>query len=102
MVARELTKVHQEFVRGSIRSVLDRLGTPRGEITVVAGPAPMGNVTHAGPDTELAAARAVEYFGHLTSRGRSRRQAMTEAAKAFDLPARVVYAAVEQAKKSNE
>ena len=101
MVARELTKLHQEFVRGSIRSVRERLGTPRGEITVVVGPA-VGNVASAQLDSELAAAKAVEYFGQLTNRGCSRREAMTAAAKAFDLPVRVVYAAVEQAKKLNE
>ena len=44
-------------------------------------------------------AMAVDRFGQLTNLGRSRRQAMTEAARAFDVPVRVVYAAVE-AKKS--
>ena len=101
MVARELTKVHQEFVRGSIRSVRERLGTPRGEITVVVGPAPRVSAVDAQRDPALATARAVEYFGQLTTRGSSRREAMTEAAKAFDLPVRVVYAAVERAKKSD-
>jgi hypothetical protein len=47
-------------------------------------------------------ADAVEMFGRLTNSGRSRRAAMSEAARAFSVPARVVYAAVEEAKKSVE
>ena len=35
VVARELTKVHEELVRGPISAVLERLQTPRGEFTVV-------------------------------------------------------------------
>jgi hypothetical protein len=47
-------------------------------------------------------AGAVAYFGQLTDRGYSRRNAMTEAARAFKLQVRRVYAAVEEAKKSGE
>ena len=35
VVGRELTKVHEELVRGPISEVLERLGEPRGEFTVV-------------------------------------------------------------------
>jgi 16S rRNA (cytidine1402-2'-O)-methyltransferase len=40
-VARELTKVHEEFLRGPLSTVAESLksrGTVRGEITVVIGP----------------------------------------------------------------
>src|SRR5262245_37840711 len=37
-VARELSKVHQEFVRGDAKTVLESLGTVKGEFTVVVGP----------------------------------------------------------------
>ena len=101
MVARELTKVHQEFLRGASQSVADRLRQARGEITVVVGPLKHQN----SANDQLVAAdslrRAVEKFGQLTAGGRSRRAAMTEAAKEFHLPVRVVYAAVEDAKKSD-
>jgi hypothetical protein len=45
-------------------------------------------------------ADAVAMFGHLAKSGRSRRAAITEAARAFGLPVNAVYAAVEAAKKS--
>src|SRR5215212_4047695 len=39
MVARELTKTHQEFRRGTASELLATLGTPKGEFTLVIGPA---------------------------------------------------------------
>jgi 16S rRNA (cytidine1402-2'-O)-methyltransferase len=42
-VCRELTKLHEEVVRGSAAELAARFGSPpRGEITVVIGPAPVG------------------------------------------------------------
>ncbi|MBK8254912.1 MAG: 16S rRNA (cytidine(1402)-2'-O)-methyltransferase [Polyangiaceae bacterium] len=39
-VARELTKVHEEFVRGTVRELSDRGGTWLGEVTIVLGDRP--------------------------------------------------------------
>ena len=39
MLARELTKVHQEFLKGSASVVRENLGQLKGEMTVVVGPA---------------------------------------------------------------
>jgi 16S rRNA (cytidine1402-2'-O)-methyltransferase len=102
MLARELTKRHQQFIRGTAGAVLDQIGHPKGEITVVVGPETTANVSFDRCWTRADLTRAVVRFGQLTDLGRSRREAMTEAAKAFDLPVRVVYAAVEEAKKSVE
>jgi len=102
VVGRELTKRHQEFLRGSAEAVVDRLSEARGEITVVVGPLNTSDMLN---DQELvgdAVANAVVMFGQLTNNGRSRRAALTEAARTFSVPARVVYAAVEEAKKSVE
>ena len=102
MIGRELTKRHQELLRGTSGALLDHISEPRGEITVVVGPI----ITH-DPlnDQQLATdavAAAVEMFGRLTNTGLSRRAALSQAARAFSVPARVVYAAVEVAKKSVE
>ena len=102
VVGRELTKRHQEFLRGSAEAVVDQLSEARGEITVVVGPLNTSDMLN---DQELvgdAVANAVVMFGQLTNNGRSRRAALTEAARTFSVPARVVYAAVEEAKKSVE
>jgi 16S rRNA (cytidine1402-2'-O)-methyltransferase len=100
MLARELTKVHQEFLRGSASVVREGLVQPKGEITVVVGPAEEAIVVIDQARAADALAMAVNRFGQLTKTGDSRRAAMAAAARAFDLPVRAVYAAVEKAKKS--
>ncbi len=40
MVGRELTKAHQEFIRGTAEELSNAFANPRGEYTVVVGPAP--------------------------------------------------------------
>ena len=102
MVGRELTKRYQELLRGSAGTVLGRLGQPKGEITVVVGPAIIDNVANDQYLTDSSLAMAVASFGRLTNLGHSRRSAMTEAAKQFGLATRTVYAAVERAKESGE
>jgi 16S rRNA (cytidine1402-2'-O)-methyltransferase len=99
MVGRELTKLHQEFVRGSAEAVGHQLSDAKGEITVVVGPANIENVSN-DQSWENSVAEAVVMFGLLTNSGRTRRQAISEAAKRFSLPVRLLYAAVEEAKKS--
>jgi hypothetical protein len=49
-----------------------------------------------------AVVEAVAMFGRLTNAGRTRRQALSEAARTFSLSVRVLYSAVEEAKKSVE
>ena len=94
-VARELTKAHEEIVRGSLSSVIERLGTPRGEFTVVVE---LGETTEIMP--QLAPDLARE-FGEMTViSGFSRRKAISELAKRHGLAANSVYRALEAAKKS--
>lgn len=101
MIGRELTKLHQEFIRGSAGALSEQLSDAKGEITVVVGPVNTDSLsldqTGANP-----VADAVAMFGLLTNSGRGRRQALSEAAKRFSLPVRVLYAAVEEAKKQIE
>ena len=96
MVARELTKVHQEFIHGTAAELSKRLG-PRikGELTVVLGPLPKEKAaTRPINDSDV----ALE-FGRITESGAiSRRAAVTSTAKHFGISARQVYAAIERAK----
>jgi 16S rRNA (cytidine1402-2'-O)-methyltransferase len=99
VAARELTKKHQEFIRGSMRALLSHLVNAKGEITVVVGPA----VRSYGQSWGLGdVCDAVIMFRRLAESGCSRREAMSQAARTFGLPIRAVYAAVEAAKKSGE
>ena len=96
MVAKELTKMHQRFLRGSASEVLAAIGaTPKGEYTVVIGPS-TNNHPRAAPksDEEVAA-----LFGLIAKSGSlSRRGALSATAKNLGLSAREVYAAIERAR----
>ena len=102
MVARELTKRHQEFIRGSAVALANRLAEPKGEITIIVGPANTADLLDDQMEGGAALEMAAAMFGQLTNAGWARRQALKEAARAFSLPVRAVYAAVEDAKKSGE
>lgn len=91
-VARELTKLHEEFWRGSLEGALAEFTArgPRGEVTLViegaaeAGPGPEGGMS----DEDILAAlqRAVGEEGLSPS------QAAKQVAKAQGLPRKQVYA----------
>ena len=97
MVGRELTKRHQEFIRGNITSVIGQLTEPRGEFTVIVGPVPAAPpAKNETPDETL-----IEEFWYLTERGAgSRREAVSSVAKKYGRSTREVYALIERAKKS--
>ncbi|HEX3703341.1 MAG TPA: 16S rRNA (cytidine(1402)-2'-O)-methyltransferase [Vicinamibacterales bacterium] len=99
-VGRELTKIHEELVRGPISTVLDRLPEPKGEFTVVAD---VGQTTDnvalaAPPDADIFA----EFGESTNNRGASRRQALAFLAEKYRMAPNDIYAAIERAKKSVE
>ena len=89
-VVRELTKIHEEVLRGSLAEVAERLAAngPRGELTLVVGGAPASRPSSAGA-TDLAAEVAA-----LVAGGASTRDAITTVARASGAPRRAVYQAV--------
>ena len=96
-VGRELTKVHEQLVRGPITAVLPTLELAKGELTIVAD---------IGETPEILAADAsavVSEFGELTKiNGLSRRNAISRLARRHGLAPNDVYAMIEDAKKSGE
>lgn len=99
-VARELTKTHEELVRGPISDVLSGLGVPRGEFTVVAD---IGRMTVHGPSSPVSDEVLLAEFGEMTDLpGLTRRRALTAVARRHGLAVNDVYEAVERAKKSGE
>jgi 16S rRNA (cytidine1402-2'-O)-methyltransferase len=84
VLARELTKLHEEFLRGSaaeIYAVLSARDSVKGEITLVIGPTAQ-EVSNADPLVEIA---------HLEAQGLTRMDAIKTAAKRLGLPKREVY-----------
>ena len=93
-VARELTKVHEEFIRGTLSEVLLRLPEPIGEFTVVV------DVGHETEITSRAPADIAVEFGYMTTNGgSSKRLAIGRLAKRHGVSTNAVYEAIERAKK---
>lgn len=99
VVGRELTKTHEQLVRGPISTVLNLLAELRGEFTVVANVGQPIDSTPATPsDSEVLAE-----FGELTiTGGLTRRQALTRLSRRHRIAPNQVYLAIERAKKSGE
>jgi 16S rRNA (cytidine1402-2'-O)-methyltransferase len=79
VIARELTKVHEELVRGPISTVLSRLPAPRGEFTVVVE---IGHVTDNAVITP-------------TDGGDSKRASIAALAKSYGVSTNDVYRVLE-------
>ena len=96
VLARELTKVHEELVRGPINDVFDRVSEARGEFTVVVN---IGRATE-----NLAQSIDVPgEFGAITKLpGMTKRKAINVIARRFGLTPNRVYAILEESKKSVE
>jgi len=100
VLGRELTKAHQEFVRGTASELGRAISAPRGEFTIVVGPVPKVNVSSeiAPSDEEVA-----KEFWRITNLGEiSRRAAITQVAKKYGRSAKVIYSAVERMRKLGE
>ena len=96
VLARELTKLHQEFLRGTAATVIGQLTTIKGEFTVVVGP----RGASGEGDLALSDADILAEFGLMTETGGlSRRATIAALAKRLKQSPREVYAAVERAKK---
>lgn len=89
VVARELTKVHEEFARGTLAELAARYREkpPRGEITLLIGPGEPGAVTQGAPEMSLAA--RVEQLGR--EQGLDRKAALKQAARERGLNKREAY-----------
>jgi 16S rRNA (cytidine1402-2'-O)-methyltransferase len=95
-LGRELTKLHEEVIRGSLSAIVARLGEPRGEFTVVVAGRP--DVPLA-PEPQVNDNQLLEEFGHLTKGGLGRREAIREMAKRHRLRSRDVFAALDRARR---
>lgn len=99
-IGRELTKAHEELVRGPISKVILDLLEARGEFTVVIDIGRMTNTATTEPagDVEIS-----KEFGVLTkTRALGRREAIARVARRHGRTSNDVYAAIERAKKLAE
>lgn len=94
-VGRELTKVHEEVLRGRASEVAARLGEPRGEFTLVMAPDDSADIDDV---PALAPEGAWREFEALTAAGAGRREAVATLARRYGRAARDMYAVIEQGK----
>jgi 16S rRNA (cytidine1402-2'-O)-methyltransferase len=97
IAGRELTKMHQEFLRGTASELAERISEPRGEFTLVVGPAIKSKENNS---IEMTDAEVVSEFCRITNNsGGSRRAVINQLAKISGRSAKDIYSAIERAKK---
>jgi 16S rRNA (cytidine1402-2'-O)-methyltransferase len=97
-VGRELTKLHEQLVRGPISDVLGRLTELRGEFTIV-----MAGKTAVDVRVDAASINETDVykeFCRLTESGVGRREAVSAVASRYGLRSRDAYAIIEHARIS--
>ena len=89
---REMTKVHEEVFRGTVREAIAYFDAPRGEFTLViegAGEPP--------PEAPVPSERIAEAMAAARASGLSRRDASAQVSRELGVPRRAAYAAWEEA-----
>ena len=94
-ICREMTKTYEETVRGTLSELLvwSKSKEILGEITMVIAGVPVGSAAKTAEEM-------VNRVREFESAGMDRKDAIATVAKEFDLPKKVVYAAVVDASKS--
>jgi len=96
IIGRELTKIHEEFVKGTPEELLKRFESPHGEFTLMIPPEGPGD---RAPE-EITDETVLELFGQITESGASatKREAAREVGERLGLSAKQVYDIVERHK----
>lgn len=93
VLARELTKMHEEFIRGSVSEVIEILPEIRGEMVIVMD----GN--HEDPSAAISDNDILEMVAQKESKGVSTRDAIKQIAKETGLSKNAIYSMVNAKKQ---
>jgi 16S rRNA (cytidine1402-2'-O)-methyltransferase len=95
LAARELTKLHEQWLAGNADALVRRLPKPRGEFVLIFCPVTDTSSTVVSDD------KIVDIFGRTTeSQPGSRRDAIRETARSLGVSQKIVYTALERRKQS--
>jgi 16S rRNA (cytidine1402-2'-O)-methyltransferase len=96
IVARELTKIHEEFVSGLPAELLGRFDAPQGEFTLLIPPVDLASE----PVAEITDDQVLDLFGQITElrQSGSKRDAARETGERLGLTAKQVYDIIERNK----
>jgi 16S rRNA (cytidine1402-2'-O)-methyltransferase len=98
VLCRELTKAHEELVRGPISVALERLSAVKGEFTVVIE---IGHIAENLMLRRPSASEMANEIGQITEQtGLSKRECISELAKRYGMPTNEVYKLIEKGKNS--
>ena len=87
VLARELTKIHEEFLRGKISELLEKISEPRGEFVVLVEGKIFSEPSPSAEDIPSVVKKFLE-------QGFDKKSAMREAAKKFNVSRREIYNAL--------
>jgi 16S rRNA (cytidine1402-2'-O)-methyltransferase len=97
-IGREMTKIHEQLVRGPISGVLANLTAPVGEFTIVVD---IGHITENSAPERPDDGLLVAEFGYLTyNAAMDRRHAIAVLTRKYGRTRNDIYAVIERAKKS--
>ncbi len=86
-LARELTKIHEEFIRGNLKDLAENFDEPRGEfVIVVEGEKNLPKENFKSEPEDL-----IGFYRGLIESGTDKKSAMRETAKKFNVGRREVY-----------
>jgi 16S rRNA (cytidine1402-2'-O)-methyltransferase len=96
VVAREITKVHEEFVRGTPSELIARFVSPQGEFTIIVPPLSPSDTIH----NVVSEDEVLQLFGQITelNDSSSKREAARRVGELVGLSAKQVYEIVERHK----
>ena len=86
-LARELTKVHEEFLRGTLRELAEKISEPRGEFVIVVEGRTSAETL--APEEDISTV-----VGKFLAQGLDKKSAMREASKIFNVSRREIYNAL--------
>jgi 16S rRNA (cytidine1402-2'-O)-methyltransferase len=103
-LARELTKVHEEFIRGRLSEISERLAAQgaRGEMTLIIDVADGPEDTESGKDDRVGAGSLTDHVPRAMEEGLSRSEALKQAARSRGLTRRAAYRQLLEEKQKNE
>ena len=93
VIARELTKIHEEFLRGTLLELSEQLEEPQGEFVIVV------KGTEKILELETPEENFLEICEKMIEGGIDKKTAIREVAKKFNMSRRDVYNAVESSRK---
>jgi 16S rRNA (cytidine1402-2'-O)-methyltransferase len=90
VVARELTKIHEEFRRATLVELAEFYGRtePRGEITLLVG---ASETAAAAPEHQRPRGSLAERVAEIERQGKNHKSALKQAAREFGIPKREAY-----------